>query len=227
MRWISGSGRCGTTSTTLYLDGLLEPSGAPVRARHETRAGEMLDALASDRADRLRHLVRGFSHDLEVTPHLFLIPREHVPHGTLVAIIRDGRETVTSGMNCGWLLPSADRPGHWSRLLPPLRGDRFARCCQLWSHAYATLQSFGAAVVRLEDLQASEDVRRGFLELLGLCPTSRPFPHRNRSKPTKARVAGEGVETLPGWPGWSPFQRDVFTEHCGVLMDVFYPGWRA
>ena len=223
---IGGSGRCGSSSLTEFLDGLQFVDGTPVKARHEHRADEIIEALLSEDYAAIREIFASFGHHIEVSPYLPLIPDECLPECRVVALIRDGRDTVVSSMNVGWYINLRGAERHWSNILPRFSGDRFAQCCQLWAWGYRRMEEWGARFYRMEDLADGRGVRT-MLDELGTRAIRRHFPLRNRGRKTKTAMREAGVRTFPDKEHWSVSECDIFSKHCGDLMDRYYPEWQA
>lgn len=204
---ISGSGRCGTTSITDYLDGLEFVDGTRVRARHETLSRLMLDPVRRGDVETVRELSSSFSHHIEVAPYLSLLTAA-IATDKIVHLVRDGRRVVQSGMVRGWY--QNDSP--WNQVKPRFPGDAFAQSCHLWVHTNERMRRVAGLCVRLEDLISSARARGELLEYLGMKRTDRQFPHANM---------GPGSQVT----GWTQHQRDTFAAICGELMDSYYPGW--
>ncbi|HKP76471.1 MAG TPA: hypothetical protein VJT67_13165 [Longimicrobiaceae bacterium] len=220
---VTGSGRCGTNSVAAWLDGQALPGGRRVTAAHESAWPEIVAALLARREDVVEAALRGFAHDVEVSPYLALARRRPLPEVPLIGIVRDGRKSVRSGMTNGWYYNSKPNPGSWVRLQPRFPGDRFDRCCRFWAWTYRRLERWGATIFRLEELVADPAARGRLLDLLGLAPSDIPFPVRNQTEPD-AEV--DGPAHFPPYARWTAGQRDAFARHCGRLMDRWYPGWR-
>ncbi|MBE0564538.1 MAG: hypothetical protein IH621_01155 [Krumholzibacteria bacterium] len=207
---ITGSGRCGTQSLALWLDGMTAADGVPVRARHETLAHHLLPLIEDGRADEVRQFVEGFSHGIECAPHFSLVPTA-IAADAVIRIIRDGRRVVQSGRNRGWYANQSP----WNRVKPVFPGDAFAQSCHFWVHTNRNLDGVATHTFRLEDLIAAPAARNALLAALDLPPSGRPLPAAN---------AGHR-SSQPS--GWSAEEHETFAQICGGLMDEHYPGWRA
>jgi hypothetical protein len=206
---ITGSGRCGTQSMALWLDGMRFRDGEPVVARHETLYEFILPYHLEGRTDMIRDVIRGFRHNLEAGPPYALMP-DLVTAGRIVHLIRDGRRVVQSGLNRGWYRSES----LWNRVKPDFDGTVFERCCLYWRHMVRNTDGIADTAVRLEDLVASAEARAALLADLGIVPDDRPLPESNR---------GARPSTFEDW---SAEQHATFARICGEDMDRHYAGWR-
>lgn len=218
---VTGSGRCGTSSLACWLDGSFDETGRPVRARHESSYRRFVGLLITGRPHLAKALLEELEHEIEVTPFLPLLPEVYWPGVPVYGLVRDGRETVTSGLNTGWGLNVSGEPLHWSQLWPGGGVDRFHASCRFWSRTYERLLVRRVPLLRLEDLIAHRG-RAVILDTVGL-RVQGPLP---RSNPTTRkdlqRLEGK-VQPPPKL--WSDRHRRVFAEICGPVMDEIYPGW--
>jgi len=206
---ISGSGRCGTVSTSHYLDGLRYRDGTVCMARHETLWEYILPPLAAGDLEAVGAFMRGFTHHIEAAPHFALAPGL-IEADTVVHLIRDGRRVVQSGLNKGWY----SKDSLWNAIKPDFTGDAFEKSCRFWAHANRNMAGVAQLTVRLEDLAASPRALADLVSALDLEPTDRPFPLANTGK--QASTFGH----------WTPQEHETFARTCGDLMDHFYPDWR-
>jgi len=103
---ITGSGRCGTLSLAVYLDGLQTLDGRSIRASHETEFDAICSALTERRTEDLLTTIRDLPNDIDVDPLLCLVLKEiRVQSGRrYVVVVRDGRASVRSGYNKTWYM---------------------------------------------------------------------------------------------------------------------------
>jgi hypothetical protein len=219
---VGGSGRCGTASVAAFLDGLPTGDGAPLSARHETAQRELVDLCLSGGADAIDALLRDFRHDVEVSPLVPFYPWR-LPHDVLLlAVVRDARRVVPSGMDVGWGTQPGGEDGQWVGIQRFEGATRFERCCRQWVWTNGRLIEQGARFWRLEELIRREDARRDFAAALGADASSAPFPWMN-----DRRAQTGGRPRFPEHAFWSSRQRRAFDRICGALMDELYYGWRA
>lgn len=235
---VTGSGRCGSHSVARFLSQQRHADGRPVTVQHETEWHEIVTDLLDRREDRVNARLRGFAHDVEVSPFLLLMsgPPDCAaqPGVPLIGVVRDGRATVRSGMSHGWYWnPQAHMLG-WPVLLPRFDGDRFEQCCQYWSWTCGRLLEWQATVVTLERLAGDPRERLRLLGRLQIVGAGEDFPRENQT----CYEAPDRIEHMTvlanqsDWPGpfppareWSAAQRAAFGRYCGDYMDQFYPAW--
>lgn len=225
---VTGTGRSGTTSVVGLLATVRDArSGQRPKVRHESCAAEIVELLRQHRAEEAEAIVRSFQHDIEVSPYLALMPARPAPGIPLVALVRDGRDVVRSGLSLGWFIPRPPVPP-WEDLLPSFDGDRFRRACRYWTWANRRLRDWGATTVRLEDLRSAAAARAHLIEAVGLHPevgVVADLPHRNEATIEKAKLAAVHGDSIGHWTTWTPDQRSIFEEICGEEMDRYDPRW--
>ncbi|MGW7573859.1 hypothetical protein [Streptomyces sp. NPDC054765] len=226
--FVTGSGRCGTTSLAAALDRTaVSRAGTRVRARHESHAKELVRRLLVGDQDGSVALLRSIGPVIEVSPYLVFLKDRPLPGVPLVGLCRDGRRTVASGMNDGWYYWTVrPRETHWSRLQPDFPGGRFEKCCRFWSWTYRRLLDWQAPVVRMEDILGPGPERNRLCAALGLSPLAGPLPRKNHDRVGKAKFAVLTGRRATGAQGWTPDMCATFETHCGEMMDMLYPGWR-
>ncbi|MEU7501012.1 hypothetical protein AB0B52_28685 [Streptomyces griseofuscus] len=226
--FVTGSGRCGTTSLAAALDrAAVSRAGTRVRARHETHARELVRRLLAGDQEGAVALLHSIGPGIEVSPYLVFLDNRPLPGVPLVALCRDGRRTVASGMNDGWYYWTVrPREAHWSRLQPAFPGDRFEKCCRFWSWTYRRLLDWDAPIFRMEDILAPGPERNRLCEALGLSPLPDALPRKNHDRFGKAKFAVLTRRRATGPQDWTPTMRATFETHCGETMDLLYPGWR-
>ena len=232
---VTGSGRCGTNSVAAFLNGQSGINGRQVVARHETGWREIVADIARSREDLVDGRLSSFDHDIEVSPFLLLLKvpplaaAKNPPR--LVGLMRDGRQTVRSGMTNGWYWNPEGDPAHWVNLMPRFDGDRFEPCCQFWTWSYKRLAGWDATIIRLEDLIAGPAGRHELLAATGLAKSNGPFVHQNWTPYDSFGTLVDESEAswplpLPAAEHWTKRQHEIFRRHCGEVMDECYPGWR-
>jgi hypothetical protein len=218
---IGGSGRCGTTSVALFLDGHCARAGGRIAARHQTRFDEIADLCLEGRADDIDDMLRTFRHAVEVSPIVPFLPRRPLVDVALHGVVRDGRDVVPSGMDIGWGTVPVGSNDRWVRIHPFPGRTQFERCCQQWEWTNRRLIDWGARMWRLEDLATDGEARIEFVRAFDLEPSEKPFPRAN----DRLEQTGH-PPVFPSWPRWSRRQMAVFARTCGKLMDELYPSWR-
>jgi hypothetical protein len=232
---VTGSGRCGTNSLAHFLNGQHTGGGLIISAKHETDWREITNEILAGRMDTADARLDSFTHDIEVSPFISLWPtRPLILSDTavrLIALIRDGRQSVRSGMTNGWYWNPDNDPTHSVNLQPDIAGDRFEKCCKFWTWTYRRLSQWGARIVRFECLTAVGSERAILLDEFGLTESDRPFLHKNRTEyPRDDGFAKMGDGTWPSpfppFTGWTRRQHSAFEKYCGELMDKYYSHWR-
>ncbi len=206
---ISGSGRCGTTTIINYLDGMSFTDGETATARHETLSEYILPWILEKDHEAISRFMLGALHNIESASHFAVVPHLVLAE-TVVHLVRDGRLVCQSGLNRNWY----ESGTIWDRIKPRFDGTIFEQVCHFWRHSNEQIEAISDVFIRLEDLVESEEVRRGFLDRLGLHANGKAFPHSNKGKaPAK-------------FDFWTDTEREIFSDICGVKMDQYYPGWR-
>jgi len=221
---ITGSGRCGTLSMSIFLNGTKSTStNKKIKAGHETKRRELLLLMRKGDWKNAEKLLSEIKNDVEVSPYISLFPENPNREGVTITLIRDGRETIRSGMNSGWFLTQSQKTS-WEELSPKFKGDRFEKCCQFWVWVYEKLQKWDTPFIRLEDIiNQRSDAQSEFLKKLELTPKTNLFPRSNLATQRKKRVQGLGYPELNDWNNWSIEQKRYFREKCGNLMKKYYP----
>jgi hypothetical protein len=221
---ITGSGRCGTLSVSIFLDGLKFTSDKIVHALHETKRLEILSLMKKGQWVDANNIILNLKNDIEVSPYISLFPNNPNQNGDIFAIIRDGRNTVKSGMNSGWFLENNNKSTSWTELAPKFNGDRFQQCCQLWVWIYEKLELWNASFLRLEDIINNKSNKRiFFLKKMNIVPNNNIFPITNLALKRKNKIINLGYSELPNWEHWKIEQKKYFIEKCGFLMSKYYP----
>jgi hypothetical protein len=219
---ITGSGRCGTYSMANFLDGMTFKSGERVVAQHETQRNFFLEMLKKKEWGSIEIFFLKLKNQIEISPYISLLPKKPIKDGLLIALIRDGRDTVRSGMNSGWFLDISSPETSWKEYLPEFKGDRFEKCCQLWAWVYKKLEGWDSKFFRTEDLASSEDIRNDLFAILNITQNYKSFLISNIAVSRKKRVFSLENKELPKWEYWTPNQRLIFIKHCGKLMKKYY-----
>ena len=201
---ITGSGRCGTTSIAKYLDGLQFNSEETIISQHETDAGKIIRYLIDGRIDEINKTMLGFKNNIEVSPYIALFPSRPLGNVQLISLIRDGRKTVISGFNTGWFENIDDEKYHWSNYVNKLfDGERFTKCCQLWTYVYNKLERWNSSFYRLEDISKYTKIREKFLDQMNIKRSNKPIEVLNQAKKQKKRISEKLAEHIENWGGTS------------------------
>lgn len=207
---ISGSGRCGTQAVSHFLDGMQHDDGRFVDARHETLYEFILPMLIKGDIGGITKMLNSMLHEIESAPFYALCP-DAIRAELVLHLVRDGRRVVQSGMNRGWY----DDDNVWNRIKPVFSQDRFENCCHLWRLTTENMTRHAQHTFRLEDLIASQAERERLLSIIGLKPSGKALPHSNQGKASS------------DFSQWTQQQKQQFTDICGPMMDLHYPGWRV
>jgi hypothetical protein len=207
---IIGSGRCGTTSLALFLNGKLFTNGQKVIARHETLFEEIVDGIIHKNYKKIQMIVNGFWHHIESAPHMTMLT-DYVDVDNTIHIIRDGRRVVQSGLNRGWYQDDTI----WNRMKPNFDGTVFKKCCKFWVFMNEKAQKVACHSFRLEDLSVSTETINSLLKKINVQSVQSKLPVAN---------VGSKPSTIMKWSGQ---QKEVFEKICGPLMDHYYPDWRS
>ena len=220
---ITGSGRCGTHSTAHFLNGMEFNFGEKVVAQHETQRVFFLDLLRKKDHSDIDNFFLSLKNQIEISPYVSLLSKKPAKNSQIITLIRDGRETIRSGMNSGWFLEMSSSETSWKEFLPTFKGDRFEKCCQLWTWVYEKLESWDSKFFKLEDLINNKNVRNDLFSTLCIVPSDKPFLISNLATSRKKRVSSMGNKELPKWEDWTPIQHEIFIKYCGKLMNKYYP----
>ncbi|HEY9693642.1 MAG TPA: sulfotransferase domain-containing protein [Oculatellaceae cyanobacterium] len=198
-----------------HVQALMYPETAMPYLR-DFRLGEM--ALRS----RTQNPVRYGEVNSALRRHVIAL-RQLMPEFTIIHLVRDGRDFVTSALNRPTLTP---KDKIYGKIKPPSEDitpetwesmDRFTQLCWLWSYENEYLRKNSHELARFEDITSSFDLfKTQILEPLNLRLDESIWAEHSQ-KPVNATKGTKKAD----YSDWTEHQKQIFWEICGDEMNRY------
>jgi protein-tyrosine sulfotransferase len=168
--------------------------------------------------------------DHNMTPFADVIARE-IPGAKFVALVRDPRDFVRSGMrrnyynghpwDSGRLRPPAGTPelSSWEKM------SQFEKICWLWAETYRKIEALASTIgrervmtIRFEDLVTGTETARQIFHFLGLTG----FDEFETSLVIKNKYNKQISGDFPKPEKWTLDQREMLHHHCGAVARQYH-----